>query len=127
MAAPIAVYGICQTGCNAAWVACYGAAGIVAGTVGPAAPPTILAAAGYCNAQQGVCMAACASMTVLAGVAEVTAAAPVAAGAVTAGSIFAAPFAIVGAVGAVGTVGACALVSYFGTNRTKSPTSNEIH
>ena len=50
-------YGICQTGCNAVWVACVAAAGGVAGvsTGGVAVPAAILA----CNAAQGVCMAGC--------------------------------------------------------------------
>lgn len=50
-------YGICQTGCNAVWVACVAAAGGVAGvsTGGIAVPAAILA----CNAAQGTCMAAC--------------------------------------------------------------------
>ena len=50
-------YGICQTGCNAVWVACVAAAGGVAGvsTGGVGVPAAILA----CNAAQGVCMAAC--------------------------------------------------------------------
>ncbi|KAJ7387352.1 hypothetical protein OS493_004343 [Desmophyllum pertusum] len=50
-------YGICQTGCNAVWVACVTAAGGVAGvsTGGAAVPAAILA----CNFAQGVCMAAC--------------------------------------------------------------------
>ena len=50
-------YAICQTGCNAVWVACVAAAGGTAGvsTGGAAVPAAILA----CNAAQGVCMAAC--------------------------------------------------------------------
>ena len=50
-------YGICQTGCNAIWVACVAAAGGTAGvsTGGAAVPAAILA----CNAAQGTCMAAC--------------------------------------------------------------------
>ncbi|KAJ7387350.1 hypothetical protein OS493_004341 [Desmophyllum pertusum] len=50
-------YGICQTGCNFAWVTCVTAAGGVAGvsTGGVGVPAVILA----CNAAQGVCMAAC--------------------------------------------------------------------
>ena len=55
-AGPLA-YGICQTGCNAVWVACVAAAGGTAGvtTGGVGVPAAILA----CNAAQGVCMAAC--------------------------------------------------------------------
>ena len=50
-------YGICQSGCNAVWVACVAAAGGVAGvsTGGAGVPASILA----CNAAQGLCMAAC--------------------------------------------------------------------
>ena len=53
----LVAYGICQTGCNAVWVACVTAAGGVAGvsTGGAAVPAAILA----CNAAQGTCMAAC--------------------------------------------------------------------
>eukprot|EP00244_Chara_vulgaris_P002982 TRINITY_DN152_c0_g2_i5.p1 TRINITY_DN152_c0_g2~~TRINITY_DN152_c0_g2_i5.p1 ORF type:complete len:100 (+),score=3.48 TRINITY_DN152_c0_g2_i5:262-561(+) len=55
----LAGYPACQTACNAAWVLCYSTAGVVAGTVtgGVAAPAVVIA----CNAQQGVCMAACAA------------------------------------------------------------------
>ena len=56
--AGILTYGICQTGCNAVWVACVAAAGGVAGvTTGGAAVPAAIVA---CNAAQGVCMGACA-------------------------------------------------------------------
>ena len=53
-------YGICQTGCNVIWGACYAAAGATAGTVisTPATPLVILA----CNAAQGTCMTACAAV-----------------------------------------------------------------
>ena len=53
----LVAYGICQTGCNAVWVACVTAAGGVAGvsTGGVGVPAAILA----CNVAQGVCMAAC--------------------------------------------------------------------
>jgi hypothetical protein len=56
----IAGYGICQTGCNAVWVACVTAAGGTAGvaTAGAAVPAAILA----CSAAQGVCMTACAAV-----------------------------------------------------------------
>ena len=52
-----AAYGICQTGCNALVVACYGAAGFTFGTVtaGVGVPAAIVT----CNTQLGVCMAAC--------------------------------------------------------------------
>jgi len=55
--AGILAYGICQTGCNALVVACYGSAGAVFGTVtvGVGVAPAILA----CNAALGVCMAGC--------------------------------------------------------------------
>ena len=52
---PVA-YAICQTGCNAVWVACCTAAG---GAAGVAAPPAIAPAIAACNAAQGVCMVAC--------------------------------------------------------------------
>ncbi|CAG8710320.1 36361_t:CDS:2 [Gigaspora margarita] len=57
-AGPI-VYIVCQSSCNAGWVACYAAGGLVAGTVtgGLGAP----AAAILCNIAQGACMAACAA------------------------------------------------------------------
>ena len=51
-----AAYGVCQTGCAAVAVACYGAAGAVMGvTCGAAATPAVLA----CNAAYGSCQAAC--------------------------------------------------------------------
>ena len=55
--AGLLAYGICQTGCNAVWVACCTGAGGIAGvsTGGAAVPAAILA----CNAAQGVCMVAC--------------------------------------------------------------------
>ncbi|CAF1087552.1 unnamed protein product [Adineta steineri] len=55
--AGLAAYGICQAGCCALAVACYGAAGAVFGTVtaGAATAPAILA----CNAAFGKCSAAC--------------------------------------------------------------------
>jgi hypothetical protein len=50
-------YGICQTGCNAVAVACYGAAGATFGTItlGAGVAPAIIA----CNCALGTCMAAC--------------------------------------------------------------------
>ena len=58
--AGLATYGACQTGCNTAWVGCYAALGLAAGTVtGGAAAPAVVVA---CNTQQGLCMAACAAM-----------------------------------------------------------------
>lgn len=55
--AGLLAYGICQTGCNALAVACYGAAGFTFGTVtGGAAVPPVIAA---CNLALGTCMAGC--------------------------------------------------------------------
>jgi hypothetical protein len=56
----LAIYGVCQTGCNAAWVACVAAAGGTAGvaTAGLAVPAAVAA----CSVAQGACMAACAAM-----------------------------------------------------------------
>jgi hypothetical protein len=56
----LAAYGLCQTGCNAAWVACVAAAGGTAGvvTAGAAVPAAVIA----CSVLQGSCMAACAAM-----------------------------------------------------------------
>ena len=50
-------YAICQTGCNALVVACYGAAGVTFGTVtaGAGVPAAIIA----CNTGLGACMSAC--------------------------------------------------------------------
>ena len=58
--AGLATYGFCQSGCNASWVGCYAALGLIAGTTtaGVGAPAVVVA----CNAQQGLCMAACAAM-----------------------------------------------------------------
>ncbi|RUP43601.1 cysteine-rich protein [Jimgerdemannia flammicorona] len=55
----ILLYGLCQTACNAAWVSCYAAAGLVAGaaTGGLGIPAAAIA----CNIGQGVCMASCAA------------------------------------------------------------------
>ncbi len=55
--AGLLAYGICQTGCNALAVACYGAAGFTFGTVtGGAAVPPVIAG---CNVALGACMAGC--------------------------------------------------------------------
>jgi len=56
----VATYGLCQTGCNTAWVACVAAAGGTAGvtTAGAAVPAAIAA----CSLAQGACMTACAAM-----------------------------------------------------------------
>ena len=48
-------YGICQASCAAVWVACYAAAGLVAGTI--TAGVGVPAAALGCNAALGVCTA----------------------------------------------------------------------
>ncbi|ORY12622.1 hypothetical protein BCR34DRAFT_289991 [Clohesyomyces aquaticus] len=51
-----AAYGVCQAGCAAVVVACYGAAGFTWGaTLGASAPATIIA----CNTTFGTCQAAC--------------------------------------------------------------------
>lgn len=72
----VLTYGACQTACNAAVVSCYGAAGLVFGTVtvtaaasGPVgwwawltgASSAGIATVAKCGAAQGVCMAACAA------------------------------------------------------------------
>ena len=57
VSAGFAAYGICQSGCNALVVACYGAAGYTFGTV--TAGVGIPAVIATCNSQLGVCMAAC--------------------------------------------------------------------
>ncbi|KAK3831940.1 MAG: hypothetical protein J3R72DRAFT_454504 [Linnemannia gamsii] len=55
-AGPLA-YGICQSGCNALAVACYGAAGVTFGTMtaGAGIPAVIVG----CNTGLGTCMVAC--------------------------------------------------------------------
>jgi hypothetical protein len=55
-AGPIA-YGICQSGCNFAAVACYAAAGFTFGTVtgGVGVPAAIVT----CNTSLGTCMTCC--------------------------------------------------------------------
>lgn len=60
--AALTAYGLCQTGCNTVAVACYAAAGATFGTVtaGAAIPAAVVA----CNAALGVCMAACAGITI---------------------------------------------------------------
>ena len=57
-AGPLA-YGICQAGCSALVVTCYGAGGLTFGTItaGVGAPAVALA----CNASYGTCQAACAA------------------------------------------------------------------
>ncbi len=52
-----AAYGICQSGCAAIVMACYGAAGATWGaTLGATAPATVV----VCNAAFGACSAKCA-------------------------------------------------------------------
>ena len=59
VAGPIA-WGACQTACNAGWVTCMSASGLVAGTTGPVGWwAWLTGAAASCSAIQGACMAAC--------------------------------------------------------------------
>lgn len=51
----VLTYAVCQSGCNMATMACYGAAGVVFG----------VGSVPICNVQQGICMAACAAMTIV--------------------------------------------------------------
>ncbi len=52
-------YGVCQAGCSAVVMACYGAAGFTWGaTLGATAPASIIA----CNTAFGACQAACAAV-----------------------------------------------------------------
>lgn len=52
-------YGVCQAGCSAVVMACYGAAGFTWGaTLGATAPASIIA----CNTAFGTCQAACAAV-----------------------------------------------------------------
>ena len=92
MAGAVATYAACQTGCNTAWVACCGALGYTAGTF--TAGSGVPAALATCSTAQGTCMAACAAMAGLTGVAEVgaTAAAATATGTAAAGSVGAATY-----------------------------------
>ena len=92
MAGAMATYAACQTGCNAAWVACCAALGYTAGTV--TAGSAVPAALATCSTGQGTCMAGCAAMAGLTGVAEVgaTAAAATATGATAAGGVGAATY-----------------------------------
>lgn len=54
-----AAYGICQAGCAAVVMACYGAAGFTWGaTLGASAPASIV----VCNSAFGTCQAACAAV-----------------------------------------------------------------
>ena len=56
--------GACYAGCGAAWVACYAAAGLVAGTItaGGLAPVSAL----LCNGSESQCMLACTSASRMA-------------------------------------------------------------
>jgi hypothetical protein len=85
MAAALATYAACQTGCNAAWVACCAALGYTAGTY--TAGSGVPAALATCSAGQGTCMAGCAAMAGLTGVAEVGATAAAAGTAVATSSM----------------------------------------
>ncbi|KAL3458413.1 hypothetical protein BJX64DRAFT_266733 [Aspergillus heterothallicus] len=56
-----AAYGVCQAGCSAVVMACYGAAGFTWGaTLGVSAPASIIA----CNSAFGTCQAACAAVLI---------------------------------------------------------------
>ncbi|KAJ3103909.1 hypothetical protein HK100_004133 [Physocladia obscura] len=55
MSPPLAL--ACVGACNAGWVACYAAGGLIAGTVSGGIGVPALALA--CNTAQGACMAAC--------------------------------------------------------------------
>jgi hypothetical protein len=63
IAGPIAAgsaVSLCYTACNAGWVSCMGASGLVAGTTGPVGwYAWATGAASACSATQGVCIAAC--------------------------------------------------------------------
>merc|ERR1712000_441382 len=51
---------LCYTACNAAYVSCMAASGLVAGTTGPVGwIAWLTSAAATCSAGQGVCMTAC--------------------------------------------------------------------
>ena len=69
--ASVVSYGLCQTACNAAVVACYAAAGLTFGaaTAGAALAP----AAAACGAAQASCMAVCATKFLAEGSAETAA------------------------------------------------------
>lgn len=61
LAGPLA-YGVCQAGCSAVVMACYGAAGATWGaTMGATAPASVLAG----NSAYGACQAACAACVVM--------------------------------------------------------------
>ncbi|KAL4863898.1 hypothetical protein BDV12DRAFT_176896 [Aspergillus spectabilis] len=56
-----AAYGVCQAGCSAVVMACYGAAGFTWGaTMGLSAPASVVA----CNSAFGTCQAACAAVLI---------------------------------------------------------------
>jgi hypothetical protein len=102
MAAALAAYGVCQTGCNGVWVTCCAALGFTAGTfTGGTALPAALAS---CSVNQGTCMAACAVTAGLAGAAEAGAAGAAVGGA---GSVLAGVAGVVAAaMAAAGSVAA---------------------
>jgi hypothetical protein len=63
-AGPVGV-GLCYSACNAGYVSCLAASGIVAGTTGPVGWWAWLTGAGAaCNATQGICMSACTALIV---------------------------------------------------------------
>eukprot|EP00929_Paragymnodinium_shiwhaense_P056473 TRINITY_DN28256_c0_g1_i1.p1 TRINITY_DN28256_c0_g1~~TRINITY_DN28256_c0_g1_i1.p1 ORF type:complete len:374 (+),score=47.07 TRINITY_DN28256_c0_g1_i1:55-1176(+) len=83
--ASLVSYGMCQTACNAAAVACYTSAGLTFGTItgGIGAP----AAAVACNSALGVCMGTCASKFLVEASAETAASGGVMGPILTAGGI----------------------------------------
>ncbi|GAX73322.1 hypothetical protein CEUSTIGMA_g776.t1 [Chlamydomonas eustigma] len=86
MASALAAYGVCQSGCNAAWVFCCSAAGVVAGTV--TAGAGVPAAVAACSATQGACMSTCAGLSLAVGAGGIAAgAAAVGAGATAASAV----------------------------------------
>lgn len=119
--AALATYGLCQTGCNTAWVGCCAALGYTAGTftMGGGVP----AALASCSAAQGTCMMSCAAMTGLVGVATsvgtAAASTAVVSTVATAGAVSYATMAFVGA-GAM--YAAPATACYFAYKYFRGPT-----
>mmetsp|Transcript_59010 Transcript_59010/g.191059 ORF Transcript_59010/g.191059 Transcript_59010/m.191059 type:complete len:392 (+) Transcript_59010:53-1228(+) len=118
--AALASYGLCQTVCNTAAVACYAGAGLTFGTV--TAGAGMPAAAAVCNAALGGCMSICGSKFLAEAAAETAASGgvmgPVLAvgGALAAGSsIWALKAGAFGASGAVGVASASTTVATAGT------------
>ena len=57
--------GACYTACNAGYVACMSASGLVAGTTGPVGWwAWLTGAAAACSFTQGACMSACTTLVV---------------------------------------------------------------